>query len=247
MASDVLRARAWASVVRGDLPEATDLLRRAAAEAQAVGAAGLELAARHDLVRLGVPESLDRLAALGEVVQGPLPRARVEHGMALGERDADGLAVVSEAFEALGALVLAAEAANHAAWSWQRGGQSSRASRLRRRCGSLRARRPEAVTPGLDLRPGMADLTLREREVAALAATGMASRQIADRLDVSVRTVDNLLHRVYRKLGVRGRVDLRAADVDGAASIDSAPSVPRPRRPEPEGGAVRPAAAQPHR
>jgi DNA-binding CsgD family transcriptional regulator/tetratricopeptide (TPR) repeat protein len=241
MASDVRRAHAWAAVALGDLPEATEQLRRAAAEAQAVGAAGLELAARHDLVRLGVPESVDRLVALGTVVQGPLARARVEHGLALAERDGERLAGVSEALERLGALVLAAEAANHAAWLWQRGGHPSRAVRLRRRCAALRARRPEAATPGLDLQPGMVDLTRREREVTALAAAGMSSRQIADRLDISVRTVDNLLHRAYRKLDVGGRAELRVTGLEGP------PAPARARREEPDGSAVRPAAAPPPR
>ena len=52
------------------------------------------------------------------------------------------------------------------------------------------------------------ELTPREREIAALAASGMASRAIAERLVVSVRTVDNVLHSVYQKLGVAGRRDL---------------------------------------
>lgn len=53
-------------------------------------------------------------------------------------------------------------------------------------------------------------LTTREHEVAHLAATGLTSREIAERLGVSVRTVDNQLHAVYTKLGVRSRRDLAA-------------------------------------
>jgi DNA-binding CsgD family transcriptional regulator len=49
------------------------------------------------------------------------------------------------------------------------------------------------------------ELTFREREVALLAAAGLSSRQIADRLVISSRTVDNHLQRVYRKLGVSSR------------------------------------------
>ena len=50
-----------------------------------------------------------------------------------------------------------------------------------------------------------ADLTPREREIALLAAQGLSSRGIADRLVLSVRTVDNHLQSAYRKLGVSGR------------------------------------------
>ncbi|WP_161794522.1 LuxR C-terminal-related transcriptional regulator [Demequina globuliformis] len=52
------------------------------------------------------------------------------------------------------------------------------------------------------------DLTDREREVATLVAQGYANRDVAERLYVSVRTVEVHLGRVYRKLGLRSRVEL---------------------------------------
>jgi DNA-binding CsgD family transcriptional regulator len=51
-------------------------------------------------------------------------------------------------------------------------------------------------------------LTDREREIALLAAAGHPSRAIAERLYLSVRTVDNHLARIYDKLGVSSRADL---------------------------------------
>jgi DNA-binding CsgD family transcriptional regulator len=51
-------------------------------------------------------------------------------------------------------------------------------------------------------------LTEREREIAELAASGMQSQAIASRLHISVRTVDNHLHRAYEKLGIGGREEL---------------------------------------
>ena len=53
------------------------------------------------------------------------------------------------------------------------------------------------------------DLTPRELEVARLAATGLSSAAIAERLFVSVRTVDHHLGHVYLKIGVKKRQDLR--------------------------------------
>jgi len=44
--------------------------------------------------------------------------------------------------------------------------------------------------------------------VANLGAAHLTSRQIAMRLGISTRTVDNLLGRVYTKLGVAGRDEL---------------------------------------
>lgn len=51
-------------------------------------------------------------------------------------------------------------------------------------------------------------LTPREREVAHLIAAGLTNREVAERLVVSERTIDNHLYRVFRKLGVKTREDL---------------------------------------
>ena len=44
-----------------------------------------------------------------------------------------------------------------------------------------------------------------------LAATGRSSKEIADQLIVSTRTVDSHLQRIYQKTGVKRRKDLRNA------------------------------------
>ncbi len=62
----------------------------------------------------------------------------------------------------------------------------------------------------------MGDLTPREREVVLLASQGLASRAIAERFDVSVRTIDNQLGRAYRKLGVSSRAELASLLAEGA-------------------------------
>ncbi len=54
-------------------------------------------------------------------------------------------------------------------------------------------------------------LTPAEREVALLAASGRANRDIAATLYLSPRTVENRLHRIYEKLGISGRAELSAA------------------------------------
>ncbi|MFI6739235.1 response regulator transcription factor [Nonomuraea sp. NPDC050451] len=53
-------------------------------------------------------------------------------------------------------------------------------------------------------------LTEREREIAELAAEGKRSREIADRLFLSPRTVEAHLASVYRKLEVSSRTALAA-------------------------------------
>jgi DNA-binding NarL/FixJ family response regulator len=51
-----------------------------------------------------------------------------------------------------------------------------------------------------------ADLTSRERQVLELLSDGHTMRQIATRLGISPRTVETHVAKVYRKLGVRTRV-----------------------------------------
>jgi DNA-binding NarL/FixJ family response regulator len=54
------------------------------------------------------------------------------------------------------------------------------------------------------------DLSPREREVAVLVAQGLRNREIAERLFISERTVENHIHRVLERSGLRSRVELAA-------------------------------------
>ncbi|GAA4813793.1 AAA family ATPase [Streptomyces ziwulingensis] len=91
-------------------------------------------------------------------------------------------------------------------------GAYDEAARLFRRCRALPwLRRVEAaagaVGPGAP-GAGLAGLAAMERQVAALVMEGATNREVAGRLFVSVKTVEATLTRVYRKLGIRSRVDL---------------------------------------
>jgi DNA-binding CsgD family transcriptional regulator len=61
---------------------------------------------------------------------------------------------------------------------------------------------------------GPAGLSAREREVLALLAAGCSNQEIADRLVLSVRTVQRHVENIYAKTGARGRA---AASVFAAA------------------------------
>ncbi|GGR25378.1 AAA family ATPase [Streptomyces aurantiogriseus] len=64
---------------------------------------------------------------------------------------------------------------------------------------------PAAPVPAADALEGLASM---ERQVAALVMEGATNREIAARLFISVKTVEATLTRVYRKLGIRSRVDI---------------------------------------
>ena len=71
-----------------------------------------------------------------------------------------------------------------------------------------RSRRPEARD----------QLTPQELQIAQLAAAGLSNQEIGQRLFISHRTVSTHLYRLYPKLGIASRSELR--DALGAASGD---------------------------
>jgi DNA-binding NarL/FixJ family response regulator len=60
---------------------------------------------------------------------------------------------------------------------------------------------------------GGASLTPSEQRVARMAVAGMSNRDIATELGVGERTVEVHLTRTYRKLGVKNRRGLGAAEL----------------------------------
>lgn len=65
---------------------------------------------------------------------------------------------------------------------------------------------------------GNLPLSTREREIARLLAQGLTNREIAEKLTVSIRTVEGHIYRAVEKLGVTGVVELGA---QGSGDIDS--------------------------
>jgi DNA-binding NarL/FixJ family response regulator len=69
--------------------------------------------------------------------------------------------------------------------------------------------------------PGVApELTGRETEVLRLVAKGMTSKQIADRLHISPRTVENHVQSTLRKLQLHNRVELARYAIEHGLDAD---------------------------
>jgi DNA-binding CsgD family transcriptional regulator len=205
------RSRAWQYVCAGDLPRAQEILVAAADRAAAAGLRAAEARLLHDLARLGAPApAAQRLAALAQITGGDWVAALAGHAAALAAGDAASLQTAARALDTLGAALLAAEAYTAAAAAYRAEGLARAATAAARRAAELAAACGDVTTPSLAAGPTTGRLTRREREVAALAAAGASSRQIADRLVLSVRTVDSHLHSAYTKLGVASRGELAA-------------------------------------
>ena len=208
----ISQARAWAAVADGDPERARRLLHGAATEARSRGAVFDESTALHDLARLGrAGDVAGRLNALAATGQGEYLRVLADDAAGLAHLDPVALGEAAERFAAMGFNLRAAESAMAASEASARARDQRAAARWARRAAELAARCQTPATPQLVGRTGPVPLTHREREIALLAADGLASRVIAERLYLSARTVNNHLARVYTKLGVTTRAELAAA------------------------------------
>lgn len=54
----------------------------------------------------------------------------------------------------------------------------------------------------------MYDLSPRQKQIARLAGSGLRHAEIAEQLNIGVRTVKNQLHIVYQVLRQKGQLDL---------------------------------------
>lgn len=217
---DLLQTRAWVAAASGDLRQACQLFEEAVCTGDRIGDRVGETTALHGLARLGCAKQVaDRLTERAADVSGDLAPTRAAHTRALAASDAAALAEVADAFETMGADLLAAEAAADSGATWRSVGESRKAAAGERRAATLADRCEGARTPALKVITTRARLTRREREAALLATTGRSNREIAARLYVSVRTVEGYLQRVYEKLGISSRTELPAA-LDPSSSLD---------------------------
>ncbi|PZF99538.1 helix-turn-helix transcriptional regulator [Micromonospora endophytica] len=197
-------ALGWAAYAEGHHALACDLLRQGQARAAQERAVAAESWILHERLRMhdgtGVRARLTSLA-----VGSAVGAARLALATGLEQASPETLLAAAAAFEAVGSPLYAAEAA--AAASRCASGRAAAAAR--RRADELAHEVGDPPTPLLGRSPVPADpLTSRERLVAELAAGGATNAEIAKRLVLSVRTVENHLSRAYAKLGITSRGDL---------------------------------------
>jgi DNA-binding CsgD family transcriptional regulator len=204
-------ADAWKAIASRRPMEAAKRFRGAAAQAASTGHLTTESWLLHDQMRTSGEDASARLQELAGTCDSPLVSARARHAVAARAGDPRELAAAAGDFEALGAMLLAAEAASGAAEAFSRAGDRRAATAALRRSSVLAAACEGAATPGLFRAAAAVPLSGREREIVMLAAAGMASRDIAERLYLSVRTVNNHLQHAYTKLGVSSRAGLAQA------------------------------------
>lgn len=171
-----------------------------------------EIVALCEALRFGAdPAHVARL--LGSLLTGAqddVATMVLEHADALARDDASAQMSIAERFHDLGCDLLAAEAAARAARAFAAAGRTASS----RHAASLAATYAAPCGPvfswALQLRPDTPELTAREREIAVLAARGQKNKEIAEKLFLSVRTVESHLLSACQKLGVANRHGLPA-------------------------------------
>ena len=207
-ASDRFRAEAALLASEGQVSKAAAVAASGARDAAAHGMVAQAAQCWFDAARFGHADAsleLDRLST----VDGKCAPLWRNHARALLGHDAHALDASADAFAAIGALLWAAEAGMEAAMAHQRSGNPAKGVASVERAQSFIDPADPVSTPAMRCAGTVAShLTSREREVAHLAARGLADRAIAEKLDLSVRTVETHLARAYSKLGVPGRTEL---------------------------------------
>lgn len=200
-------ARGWVRAAAGELTAARIHAERAARAARRGGMDAAELHALHTAVRFGDRTNAARLRQLAQRLNNGFAHAAAVHAAGLVDHDAERLADAAARFEKLGLMAAAADAMAHASREFGRDGIRGPELEF--------AARAHWVASGCELRsPAIGaldvplDMTDREREIATLVGGGLTNRQVADRLGVSVRTVEGHLYRMFAKLQIGDREQL---------------------------------------
>lgn len=161
---------------------------------------------------LGDPSVIPMVQGAARGVEGRWAAAILKLATDWEAADGDALMNTAAMLEESGFVNLAREAYARASTVLEQSGERRRSRQAvaqREKCDHelgerFREGRFIAATPAVQL-------TRREQDIVELAVQGLTDREIAQRLMVSVRTVEGHLYRTYVKLGVRSRDELDAA------------------------------------
>lgn len=198
---------AWILAAEGRSEEAAGVIVAAVAEGIMLGHFLLSALSLTVAMRVGHPEAAsEQLDLLTQLSPSPLIARIREWAEAAVAADVARLCELAPTLVSAGVAALAVDGLLEGA----RIAAKADRHELERKA-TLLARRLAADmdrVPGIDGACGADELTEREWMIARAAAGRKRSREIGQQLGLSVRTVDNHLARIYRKLGVKGRVEL---------------------------------------
>jgi DNA-binding CsgD family transcriptional regulator len=204
-------ATAWISAAVGAVTRAIAEARSAAVTAALRGQPAREVLCLQTAVRFGDTTAVTRLGELVRVVGGDRVQVVAEHAAALAAGDGDALMAASDRYEEIGDLLAAVDAAAQASVALRHAGRRGSALGAANRARELAGRCGDIHTPALSGAAAPAVFTGRMREVVMLAGSGLSNREIAERLQLSVRTVEGHMYRAAGRVGARDRNELAQA------------------------------------
>lgn len=205
----LVRGEAWTLLAGGDPPAARALLLEGAEAADDVPIYAAQL--RYEALRNGAPArpEAEPLRALSERCDAPLTAAYAEQAAGMAAGDGSRLLATAEKLAGIGTTRYACECAALAAEAFADAGRADSARRATARAHEFHALGQLGAMPqihGVD--PTAVKLTPREAQLVDLAGRGLTNAEIADRLVLSVRTVESHIYNAMQKLGVTNRRDL---------------------------------------
>ncbi|WP_077101151.1 helix-turn-helix transcriptional regulator [Mycobacterium terramassiliense] len=200
-------AGGWAMAASGRLSEAVASARQAAQLARDRGQPTHELACIQAAAQWGDASQAARARELAKALSLPLADAVALHADSLLTGDGEGLLAASAAYRRIGDLAAAADTAAQASVAFDERQHHRRglyaaalAKELADNCGGL-------CTPALRTPAGL-KLSGRQRDVVELVVAGLSNRQIAEKLVMSVRTVEGHVYRACQRVGAQSREEL---------------------------------------
>jgi DNA-binding CsgD family transcriptional regulator len=201
-------AEAWTCAAEGATSQAISIVRDAAAKESERGRPAWEVMLLQTATQFGDATTAARLAELAGDVQGPRAAAAAAHAAALAAGDGDGLIKASGSYREFGDRLAAADAAAQAVVAYQQAGLRGAAMNASATLERLAAACPGAQTPALRAAATPQPFTARQREIISLAAQGLSNKEIADRLTMSIRSVQGHLFRASQRVGANSRQKL---------------------------------------
>jgi DNA-binding CsgD family transcriptional regulator len=201
-------AEAWVCAAEGAVSQAISIMRDAAATEIELGRRAWEVVLLQTATQFGDHTTAARLAELADHVQGPRVSAAAAHAAALQAGDGDALVDASGLYEAFGDRIAAADAAAHAVVAYQQAGRRGAAMSASAAVQRLTAECQGAQTPAIQAAATPKPFTARQREIISLAAQGLSNKVIADRLTMSIRSVEGHLFRACQRVGANSREQL---------------------------------------
>jgi DNA-binding NarL/FixJ family response regulator len=201
-------AEAWTCAAEGATSQAISILRDAAANESERGRTAWEVVLLQTATQFGDYTTAARLAELEAQVHGPRAPAAVAHAAALAAGSGDALVDASHQYEAFGDRIAAADAAAQAVVAYRDSGLRGAAMSAFTIAQRLAAECQGAQTPALRSAMTPQSFTARQREIISLAAQGLSNKDIADRLTMSIRSIEGHIFRASQRVGANSREQL---------------------------------------